>query len=122
MSDPLTPDQKCLLEAALQRRGHQLGQRLAEHTQGLTRAERAAEAQLQNAGDVPQRENLRAMDRALSGIESQELAAVRAALRRLQTADYGLCADCDRSIPFERLMIEPWALRCVACESRRERS
>lgn len=121
MSTHLTPGQKALLEAALVQRQHQLDRRLAEHTQGLSRAEHAHEVLLQNDDDVPQRENTRAMDLARTDIETQELGAVSAALRRLQGDDYGVCADCGTDIPFDRLKIEPWALRCVACESQRER-
>ena len=42
------------------------------------------------------------------------------ALRRVQGEDYGLCADCGGTIAFDRLRLEPWALRCVACESALE--
>jgi DnaK suppressor protein len=49
-----------------------------------------------------------------------ELGAVSAALRRLQGSSYGVCADCEEPIPFDRLKLEPWALRCVGCESARE--
>ncbi len=121
MSKHLTPGQKAQLEAALVQRQHLLDQRLAEHTQGLSRAEHAREVLLQDDDDAPQRESEREMDLALSDIETQELGAVSAALRRLQGDDYGLCADCGSDIPFDRLNVEPWALRCVACESRRER-
>ena len=42
------------------------------------------------------------------------------ALARLQDGRYGVCADCDAEIPFDRLKAEPWALRCVACETQAE--
>jgi len=57
---------------------------------------------------------------ALSDRETVELGAVSDALARLRDGRYGLCADCDAEIPFDRLKAEPWALRCVACESSRE--
>ncbi len=117
----LTAGQRALLEAALVQRQHQLDRRLADHTGGLTRAEHAREVLLQDDDDAPQRESEREMDLALTDIETQELGAVSAALRRLHEPDFGLCADCGNEIPFDRLTIEPWALRCVACESRRER-
>ncbi len=120
MSTHLTTGQLALLEAALVQRQHVLDQRLADHTQGLSRAEHAHEVLLQNDDDVPQRENLREMDLARTDIETQELGAVSAALRRLHGPDYGVCSDCGDDIPFDRLKIEPWALRCVACETRRE--
>ena len=121
MSRHLTPGQKALLEAQLVQRQHQLDHRLADHTQGLSRAEHAREMLLQDGDDAPQRESERELDLALTDLDTQELGAVSDALRRLQGDAYGLCADCDDAIPFDRLKVEPWALRCVACESRRER-
>lgn len=120
MSPHLTAGQKALLEAALVQRQHLLDRRLAEHTQGLSRAEHARDVLLQDGDDAPQRDNDREMDLALTDIETQELGAVSDALRRLTSAEYGRCRDCSADIPFDRLKIEPWALRCVACESARE--
>ena len=117
----LTAGQKALLEAALVQRQHQLDQRLKDHTQGLSRADHAREVLLQDGDDAPQRENDREMDLARTDIETQELGAVSDALRRLHETDFGLCTDCAAEIPFDRLKVEPWALRCVACESQRER-
>jgi DnaK suppressor protein len=121
MSLHLTTGQKALLESALVQRQHQLDRRLAEHTQGLTRAEHAREVLLQDGDDAPQRVGEREVDMALTDIETQELGAVSNALRRLHTDAFGLCTHCDVQIPFDRLKVEPWALRCVACESARER-
>jgi len=122
MSTHLTAGQKALLEAALVQRQHQLDRSLSEHTQGLTRAEHAREMLLQDGDDAPQREAEREMDLALTDLETQELGAVSQALRRLADNEYGQCGDCGNDIPFDRLKVEPWALRCVACESKRERS
>lgn len=121
MSKHLTSGQKALLEAGLVQRQHQLDRRLAEHTQGQTRAEHAREVLLQDGDDAPQRENDREMDLALTDRETQELGLVSDALRRLHGDDYGACTDCGTDIPFDRLKVEPWALRCVACETVRER-
>ena len=120
MSQHLTAGQKALLEAALVQRQHQLDTRLADQTQGLSRAEHAHELQQQDGHDAPQRETERELDLALTDLETQELGAVSQALRRLKDADYGSCADCGQAIPFDRLKVEPWALRCVACESAHE--
>jgi DnaK suppressor protein len=63
------------------------------------------------------------MDMALSDLETLELGAVNQALARLQDGSnggsgrYGRCTDCDADIPFDRLKAEPWALRCIACET-----
>jgi DnaK suppressor protein len=120
MSIHLTAGQRALLEAELQTREAQLDQRLAEHHGGLTRAEHARELLEQEADNAPERENELGLDEALTGIEERELAAVRAALARLRDGEYGVCAQCDAEIPYDRLRVEPWALRCVACEGARE--
>ena len=62
------------------------------------------------------------MTAALTEREQRDLDAVAAALQRLADGEYGLCADCSAEIPFDRLKVEPWALRCVDCERARERS
>ena len=51
-----------------------------------------------------------------------ELRRTQSALQRLHTPDYGICADCGVDIPYTRLSAEPSATRCVACQTRAERS
>ncbi len=116
----LTAGQHALLEAELQLRLRQLDRSLAEHHGGLSRAEHAREVLQQDGDDAPQRDSERELDMALSDRETAELGAASQALARLREGTYGLCADCDAEIPFDRLKAEPWALRCVACETARE--
>jgi DnaK suppressor protein len=116
----LTAGQHALLEADLQLRQRQLSRRLDEHHGGLSRAEHAREVLQQDADDAPQREGDREMDMALSDLETLELVAVGEALTRLQDGRYGVCVDCAADIPFDRLKVEPWALRCIACETTAE--
>jgi DnaK suppressor protein len=119
----LTAGQQALLETDLQLRQRQLDRRLQEHHGGLSRVEHAHELLTQDAHDAPQREGDREMDMALSDLETLELGAVNQALARLQDGSnggsgrYGRCTDCDADIPFDRLKAEPWALRCIACET-----
>jgi len=121
MSHHLTAGQRALLEAALVQRQHQLDQRLAEHQDGLSRADHARELLQQDSREAPQREEEREIDMALSDIELRELGEVSLALRRLRGEEYGRCRDCDLEIPFDRLKAEPWAKRCLQCEEMRER-
>ena len=95
---------------------------MADHQGGLSRVEHAREVLSQDSDDLPQLEAGREMDMALGDREIGELGAVSAELRRLQEDRYGECVDCGEAIPFDRLKVEPWALRCVACEGRRERA
>ena len=122
MSTHLTAGQRALLEAALTTRQRDLDHRLAEHQGGLSRAEHAREVLNQDSDDISHREADREMDMALNDRELGELGEVSAALRRLQDGSYGLCADCGEAIAFDRLKVEPWALRCIGCETQREKA
>jgi DnaK suppressor protein len=120
MNNPLTPGQRALLTAELEQRHRALGGQLDEHLHGQTRADRAHEVMVQDGDDEAQRRSEREVAMTLTDRERRELDAVAAALARLQHGTYGMCADCGTDIPFDRLKAEPWAMRCVACESRHE--
>ncbi len=113
--------QHALLEAELQQRQKELDRIIAERQEGLSRAEHARAMLQQDSDDITLREPERQLDMTLSDRALVELGQVSDALRRLHGEDYGQCVDCGEGIPFDRLKAEPWALRCVACESARER-
>jgi DnaK suppressor protein len=46
------------------------------------------------------------------------LAALEAALSRVQQGTYGICAGCGTEIPAGRLLARPDTTTCVACASR----
>ncbi len=52
----------------------------------------------------------------------QLLSQVQAARERLAAGTYGICVDCERPIPPERLEALPYAALCVSCQSKREKS
>jgi DnaK suppressor protein len=54
-------------------------------------------------------------DVAVHGQLVQQLAAVEAAIARLDDGTYGTCERCGTSIPDERMEVVPWAATCVAC-------
>jgi DnaK suppressor protein len=121
----LTAGQHALLESALEQQLRQLDRRLADHLGGTTRAEHARRVLQQDGDDAPQREAERELDMALGDRDTVALGEVSAALVRLRggaDAGYGLCADCGAEIPFDRLKVEPWALRCVACQDSFEKA
>lgn len=59
----------------------------------------------------------------LSLMENEEvtLAAIEAALERLEDGTYGNCEECGVKIPKMRLEAIPYATMCVKCASRFER-
>ena len=49
-----------------------------------------------------------------------EMAAVEAALHRLDAGTFGDCAACGEPIPIQRLMVQPAALCCAPCQAQAE--
>jgi RNA polymerase-binding transcription factor DksA len=45
---------------------------------------------------------------------------VEVALRRLESGEYGICIDCGKEIPRERLEAIPEAIRCIEDQARYE--
>jgi RNA polymerase-binding transcription factor DksA len=41
-------------------------------------------------------------------------------LKRLHTAEYGVCQACGADIPYVRLLGSPGAVLCTACESKKK--
>jgi DnaK suppressor protein len=120
MNASLTPGQRAQLQELLELRQHDLDRRVAAHLGAQGRAGRASDVLEQDGDDAPQRDAEREVDLAQADRELDELGAVSRALARLHQPGYGLCVDCSAAIPFDRLKVEPWALRCVACEGARE--
>jgi DnaK suppressor protein len=120
MQSFLSAGQRALLQQLLQLRQHELDRQVARHQGSAGRVERAHELLQQDGDDAPQRDADRDVDLAQADREMVDLGAVSEALARVHDADFGCCVDCGEPIPFDRLKIEPWALRCVACQSKRE--
>jgi DnaK suppressor protein len=67
-----------------------------------------------------QMESERGLEFTLDARESAELDAIDAALRRIETGDYGVCTDCGTEIPGARLQAAPETPRCIVCQDRLE--
>ena len=57
---------------------------------------------------------------ALAAVQTQRR-LVLDALVRIEHGGYGMCADCGKPIPEGRLDARPEAVRCVGCQSKRDR-
>ena len=53
-----------------------------------------------------------------NSMDYQALRLVNAAIERLNSGDYGVCASCDEPISEKRLKAIPWAKYCVTCQDR----
>ena len=68
-------------------------------------------------------QNASERDWAMGNLErnSERLREVRAALLRIETGGYGICADCEEEINPKRLAAIPWASSCIACQEAADR-
>jgi DnaK suppressor protein len=57
---------------------------------------------------------------AMLQMRTETLARIDAALVRLDAGQYGTCFECAAAISKRRLRALPFAVRCQACEERRE--
>jgi len=63
----------------------------------------------------------RELDYTLEENSEHVLADIDAALRRIEEGTYGICTNCGKPIPEERLEARPWATLCIDCQRERER-
>jgi DnaK suppressor protein len=118
----LSQEQRIKLFHLLQSRLADFERDRAAQLHGLTQAESARETLLQDADDARQRAGEHEVEAIVSDIDSAEYNEIRNALQRIHGADYGLCIDCQSTIPFERLQLEPQTLRCITCQTIHERN
>ena len=121
MHPHLSTEQRHTIGQALQARRLSLQNDLAQHPNSVSSAGLAQEALAQGGDDFAQDTGEREVDRALTDMDMQELAAITRAEQHLQDDNFGICVDCAQPIPFERLRVEPQSLRCVACAAIFER-
>lgn len=107
---------------------HAVRQLLAERARQLE-AEIAAKraAAVERTGDVSdtkdeaQAGSTGALDGAEIERDLNELREIDAARRRIDAGRYGRCTDCDAEIDAARLLAQPTAVRCLACQAAGER-
>jgi len=118
----LTQTQRKELVNAIQTQLSALERQLELHRQGLTNVDQARDQKDREADDASQHGGDHEVEAAQSDIDKEEFDALRDALKRVHTPEYGLCADCGQLITFSRLMVEPQSTRCFACETLHELS
>lgn len=64
--------------------------------------------------------SLRELSRYNHNIALERLVDVKAALERINDGTFGTCIDCGKDIPEKRLLILPFAKRCVSCQSKKK--
>jgi RNA polymerase-binding protein DksA len=72
-------------------------------------------------GDVATATFDREMASTLEENSAHVLAAIDAALGRIESGGYGVCQSCGNPIGEERLEALPWATLCIDCKRKQER-
>ena len=75
-----------------------------------------------DAGDESVATLIADLDHAEIGRDLSELRELEAARTRLADGRYGVCDDCGGDIGYERLKANPAAVRCIACQTRHEKT
>ena len=70
--------------------------------------------------DAAERQQANARDAAEEARERAELDGVVAAIARLDAGVYGACIECAEPIAYERLFVQPAAVRCAPCQAKHE--
>ena len=105
-------DQYARIRDQLLAKQTELARRLERLKENLTGG-RSADSQEQ----AQELENAEVVD-ALGNEARSEISKIARALDQIKNNTYGICIDCGRSIPPERLAVRPTATRCVDCAAR----
>jgi len=119
----LTQQQTQELDRMISRRRDALLSELRDDAR-KARAERYEEVagEVPDTGDQSVAALIADLDQAEWGRDIDELRGLEAAHDRIESGDFGACADCGRDIGFERLRANPVAIRCIDCQTRHEKT
>jgi len=56
----------------------------------------------------------------ITNADRATLNMIDAALKRIQSEEYGLCANCQEEMQQKRLEAVPWARHCINCQEKAE--
>jgi DnaK suppressor protein len=94
---------------------------LHSESPGSMEEESGEEAGIDNhPGDLATITLDREIDYTLEEADERVLAAVDAALARIDEGTYGICTSCGQPISEERLEARPWAELCIDCARKAE--
>ena len=100
--------------------------REAEHETAFAGDQREATGEIsmvrQHPADIADFTYQRELQQTTQELLDREAQQVEDALRRQAEGTYGLCENCGRKIPAERLRARPEATMCIDCQRDREGS
>ncbi len=102
----------------LQTREQQLTEEIARFTED---ARESQTAEVEDPIDEVTSAQAKAAGFGVANIAAETLVAVRAALQRIDTGEYGVCIDCGREIGQKRLEAVPWTPYCLEDQEKHDR-
>ena len=119
----LTDRQTQELHKAIERRLAELRAELQDDASKV-RGDRVADlaGDARDSGDESVAMLIADLDRADLGRDLSELRALEAARQRIADGSYGVCVDCGGDIGYERLQVNPAALRDIRCQEQHEKT
>ena len=119
----LTPQQTQALHSTIEQRRAALLTELREDVERVRRDRPdVLVGSVPDAGDEAMVTLMAELDRAEANRDVTELRALEAARQRLTEGSYGTCGDCGGDIGFERLQVNPAAVRCIRCQTAYEKT
>lgn len=91
--------------------------RISGEAREAVRLDQQSVGRLSRMNAIQQQEMALASERQ----RANELAAIHAALARIESGDYGLCVECEEAIEEKRLEANPAMGLCLSCARARER-
>jgi len=119
MSDTaLNSQQLSEMQNLLQDSKHKFEKQLAQGDQ----ATKPVTLDQQSVGRVSRIDAIQQQQMAIANQQQTALLLkrVEAALRRIETGEYGYCLQCEEPIAFARLQVQPFASLCLECQSANE--
>ncbi|WEF35406.1 TraR/DksA family transcriptional regulator [Pseudoduganella chitinolytica] len=118
----LTPDRLAALKALLEaRKSALLGQFAGRPANEFSRTPAVEEIETSPADSASNR-TLNQLEAEADDHRLAQLAAIRHALAKFASGDYGICESCGGPIGASRLDARPEACLCIGCQTRMERS
>jgi RNA polymerase-binding protein DksA len=119
--DQLTSDQLANLEGMLRERQYALREDIRRESNIQDEYSQVA-SEAPDPGDAAFADLSIDLGNAAIGRDIAELRRIEAALARIENGTYGECSECGYRIPYERLLVQPTAERCTACQGTYERT
>lgn len=94
---------------------------LAEVQENYAASRELGQDRVPDIGDMSMNTYSRDVLLNLSETQRQKIRDIDAALDRLDSGEYGVCARCEEEIPPRRMEVRPFSRYCVDCKAEVER-